>query len=119
MADLVVHNMGDVCVVRLGNRSLVEGIEIENLGRKLYELVDAQAQRKLLLDFSAVKNISSSLLGVLVKLQKKSSAIKGQVVLVGMKPELRKIFAITKLDKLFAFGDTEEKGLDLLSLHAP
>ncbi|KKL57020.1 hypothetical protein LCGC14_2239560, partial [marine sediment metagenome] len=73
--------------------------------------VDEQAQRKLLLDFSRVKFLSSAMLGVLISLQKRSAGIKGRVVICGLRPELHKVFKITRLDKLFDFYDNETEAL--------
>ena len=58
-----------------------------------------------------MKVISSSLLSVLITLQKKAQAINGRVAICGLRKELRKPFKITQLDKMFSFYDDQEAAL--------
>ena len=46
--------------------------------------------------------------------EKKMDAIKGELVICGMNKDLRKVFKITNLDKLFKFADDEPGALELL-----
>lgn len=115
--QLVVQNIGGVVVVGIGSASILEAQTIESLGRQLYELVDDQARRQILLDFSHVRFLSSSMLGVLVSLQKKAQAIKGQVVICSLRPNLRESFKITRLDKLFKFYEDEESALNSFGVY--
>jgi len=110
-SHLVVQNIGGVVVANFTEASVLDAQVIEAIERQLYELVDDQAQRKILLDFSHVRFLSSSLLGVLISLQKKSQAIKGQVAICSLRDDLHKPFKITHLDKLFKFYDNEEDAL--------
>jgi anti-sigma B factor antagonist len=109
--QLVVQNIGGVVVVNLGSSSILDGGVVEALGRKLFELVDEQAHRKILLDFSQVKFLSSAMLGVLIRLQKRVHAIKGRLAIYGLRPELHKVFRITRLEQLFNFYDNEQDAL--------
>ena len=113
---LFIHPIRDVTVVNFNDSSILDTVQVQQIGEELYELVDAQGRRKLILDFSTVKFLSSSALGVLITLRKKSVEIKGQVLLCGLRPELRKIFKITNLEKLFEFHDTEEKALNVFGV---
>lgn len=105
--QLVVQNISGVVVVNFGGTSLLDASAIEAVGRQLYELVDDQARRKILLDFSSVRFLSSSMLGVLVRLHKKAVAIGGRLALLGLQPKLLKVFKITRLDKVFDIYDDE------------
>ena len=44
-------------------------------------------------------------------MQKGAEAIKGRVAIVGLKPELHKVFKITRLDQLFDFYDKEDDAM--------
>ena len=110
-ARLLIQPFRDVTVVNFVDASILDTVQVQQIGEELYDLVDARAIRKLILDFSNVRFLSSSALGVLITLRKKSDEIKGKVLLCGMRPELRKLFKITNLEKLFDFYDTEEKAL--------
>ncbi len=108
---LLIHPVRDVTVVTINESSILDTLQVQQIGEELYHLVDAKALRKIVLDFANVKFLSSSALGVLLTLRKKSAAIKGQIVLCGLRPDLRKVFKITNLDKLFEFHETEEQAL--------
>ncbi len=108
---MLVQSIRDVTIVRLRESSILDTQLIQQISEELNQLVDKQNKRKLVLDFADVKFLSSSALGVLVTLKKKSSAIKGDLVICGMNKDLRKIFKITSLDKLFTFKDDEEGAL--------
>ena len=115
--QLVVHSIHDVVVVNLGESTILDGTTIESIGKQLYVLVDEQAQRKVLLNFSRVKFLSSMMLGVLIRLQKRSAAIKGRVVIVGLRPDLHKVFKITRLEKLFDFYGDEKDALSSFGVY--
>ena len=116
-AQLVVQNIAGVTVVDFSGSAILDGPTIDAIGQRLYELVDDQAQRKILLGLSQVKLLSSSMLGVLIKLRKKSEAIKGRVAIVGLRPNLRKVFRITRMEKLFDFYDDEGAAMGSFGVH--
>ena len=51
------------------------------------------------------------MLGVLIRMQKRAGAIKGRVAILGLQPDLYKVFKITRLDKLFDFYDKEDDAM--------
>lgn len=106
---LVINQTDGVTVVEIRIGSLLEGVQIERVGRELYRLVDDMDRKKLIVDFSAVKFLASAMIGTLVALHKKAEAIDGKVVLVGLKPNLMKVFKITNLDKILNFAETESQ----------
>lgn len=111
-ARLLIQTFRDVTVVNFSDSSILDTLQVQQIGEELYELIEDRATRKMILDFTNVKFLSSSALGVLITVRKKADEIKGKVVLCGMKPDLRKIFKITNLEKLFDFYDNEEKALN-------
>ncbi len=117
-ARLVIQSIRDVTIVRFQESSILDTLLIQRISDELNHLVDAKYKRKLLLDFTDVKFLSSSALGVLVALKKKSDAIKGEVVLCGLRKDLRKIFKITSLEKLFKFADDERGALEVFGVTA-
>ncbi len=108
---LMTHQMRDVTVVNLHDSSILDTQQVDELGEELNKLVDERACKKIVIDFTKVKFLSSSALGVLIRLQKKAREIKGQIILCGLKKELLQVFKITSLDKLFEFKDNEEQAL--------
>jgi anti-sigma B factor antagonist len=115
-SGLVVSEVKGVTVVGFQTASIMDLPAIEMIGGELYALVDQQARRKIVLDFSAVRFLSSQMLGVIILLQKKARLIGGRVVLCAMRPELMKVFQITKLDKILEFAPDERGALAKLDV---
>ena len=113
-ARLLVQSIKDVTVVQFQESAILDALMIQGISEELNHLVEAQHKQKLLLDFIKVKFLSSSALGILVTLKKKMDAIKGELVIYGMNKDLRKVFKITNLDKLFKFADDEPGALEVL-----
>lgn len=117
--DLLVQRYKDVMVVSFQNVSVLDSANIETLGRNLLELVEKQDNRKVVLEFSAVRFMSSQALGVLLQLKKAMDPVKGKVVIAGIRPELHKVFKITNLHKLFTFHDDLDKALAEFDVFIP
>jgi len=111
-ARLVIHPIRDVTIVNFNESTILDTLQVDQIGQELYTLVDDRACRKIILDFEKVRMLSSSALGVLITMRKKSEAIKGTIVLCSMKPDLQKLFKITRLDKLFKHYPNEAKALE-------
>ena len=94
---LVMYPIRDVMVVTFNEAMVLDALQVQQIGDMLYQLVDGRACRKLVLDLSKVQMLSSAALGVLINLKKKSDAIKGQIVLCGIRQEPMKVFQITHL----------------------
>ena len=118
-SGLVVSQIQGVTLVSFRVASILDGAVVEAIADELYGLVDQQAQRKLVLDFTSVQFLSSSMLGVLIALHKKSKAIKGRVILCGLRPQLLKIFNIMKLQKVLEFADDEQEAFKSLDVFQP
>jgi anti-sigma B factor antagonist len=103
--------VGDVTVVRLTDRKVVDETNIQELGRELFALVEEENRKNLVLNFSAVGFLSSSALGKLITLEKKVKAAGGKLRLSNIRPEIYEVFAITKLNKLFEIKDDEAEAL--------
>jgi anti-sigma B factor antagonist len=114
--SLVVTEIKGVTVVSFQTGSIMDQPTIEAIGAELYALVDQQARKKIVLDFASVKFLSSQMLGVLIHLQKKARQIGGRLVLCAMRPELMKVFQITKLDKILEFAPDERAALAKLDV---
>ena len=110
-SELIVYQIKDATVVTFQKSSVLDTLEIEQIGKALDDLVDTRNRQKLILDFAKVEFLSSSALGVLITLRNKATAIRGKVVICGIRPQLMEAFKITRLDKLFDFHDSESAAL--------
>jgi anti-sigma B factor antagonist len=115
-SGLVITTIDDTAVVSFETASVLDAPLIQTIGSELYVLVDEQARRKIVLNFSRVRFLSSQMLGVLIALHKKSAAIKGRVVLCGLRPDLMKVFSIMKLEKILTIVPDENSALATLGV---
>ncbi len=111
-SGLVISQIQDVTIANFNSTSILETSAVEAIARELYAIIDEQARKKVVLDFHMVNFLSSQMLGVLIAMHKKSADIGGKTIICGLKPELHKIFKITKLDKLLNFAPGEEQALN-------
>jgi anti-anti-sigma factor len=117
--ELLIQTYKDVTVVSFQNVSVLDSANIEALGRNLLDLIIKQDNRKLVLEFTAVKFMSSQALGVLLQLKKAMDPVKGKIVIVGIRPELHKVFKITNLHKLFTFHEDLDRALGDFGVFIP
>jgi len=117
--ELLITPYKDVSVVSFQNISVLDSANIEALGRSLLDLVEKQDTRKLILEFTTVRFMSSQALGVLLQLKKAMDPVHGKIVIVGIRPELHKVFKITNLHKMFTFHDDLDKALQEFNIYMP
>jgi anti-sigma B factor antagonist len=97
----------DVTIVRLmDTRAAV--IELLDL---LDNALDDVAGSRLVLNLGGIQQVSSATLGKLIKLRGRAEALHGKLRLCGLHPDLRQVFRITGLDRLFDLHDNEEDAL--------
>lgn len=111
---IVIQRVGDVTFVEFLETRLIDGQQLESIGQELYKLVDQMDRRKLVLNFGKVQFLASAAIGVLMNLHKKSTAIRGTVVLCGLRKELMTVFEIMKLTKILNFAPSEKKALAMV-----
>ncbi len=114
---MLVTDYAGVTVVTFTDSSILDSAAIDQLGKDLYALPDAQNKQKLILDFTRVKTLSSRALGLLINLKKKMLAIKGDLALCGMNGEIKKMFSITGLEKEFSFYADDAAALKAFNVH--
>jgi anti-sigma B factor antagonist len=110
---LEAEEIGDVTVVNFMDRKILDEQNIQVIGEQLFSLVDESGRKKLLLNFGNVEYMSSAALGKLITLNKKVQAVGGKLVLCNIDPQIREVFEITRLDKLFVIRGDEQEALQL------
>lgn len=111
---LEVSSVGDVTVVHFMDQKIIEDLGIQELGQELFQLVEVEKCKKLVLNFSSVDFLSSAALGKLITLDKKVKAQGGMLKLCNIRPEIYEVFAITRLNRLFDIKDDEAAALAAL-----
>jgi anti-sigma B factor antagonist len=101
--------------VRFKDSKLIDDLAIVNVGKELYALAAEAGWRHLLINFVGVDYLSSTFLSKLLSLKKRLEKRDGKLKLCEICPEVREVFAITKIDTVLDIVETEEKALALLS----
>lgn len=99
-ANLTIEQHESVRVVRFRDQSILDSVAIQNIGRNLQGVV-GEAGGAIVLDFSNVRFLASEALRVLLNVRAQAEKGKVPVSLCGIRPELLKVFSLTKLDKMF------------------
>ncbi len=107
--DVRTHD--DITVVNFDGSAILDARAIERISGELFKLVEEQNRRKIVLDLSEVRFLSSSAMGMVLNLRTKALKDDGKLVICGLRAQLLKLFRITRTDKLFEFFDSEEKAL--------
>jgi anti-anti-sigma factor len=92
----VWEDLGDIQVARPTGRRL----DAESWNR-LIDSVTVNNGVRLVIDFGDVHDMSSAILGKLINLKKQVAAVRGQVRLRSVHPDVLEVFRITHLDQVF------------------
>jgi len=91
----------DVTIVTLTEERIVDEEQIRELQESLKVVIEKSEGKKLILNFANVKFMTSAFLGLLVRVHKKLCEQGGRLQLSNLDSNLRKIFEITQLTKVF------------------
>jgi anti-sigma B factor antagonist len=89
----------------------------EDVGTSVMEVVNNAILDNVIgcvIDFSGVRYMNSSGLGVLITVHTKFKNKSGEVILLNPSPQVSKLLIITKLDTLFSSVDTVEEAFLIL-----
>lgn len=112
---LRIRRQGKVQVVEFEDRKILEEMIITQIGEQLSELVEAEPQPRLALDFKNVEHLSSAALGVLITLSKQIEERQGKLALANIQPQIYEVFKITRLNKLFNIQNTTDAAVEALA----
>jgi anti-sigma B factor antagonist len=102
---------GDVTVIELMDRKILDEMNIVQIGDQLNTLVSQADQPKFVLDFNNVVHLSSSALGVLITLNKRVREKEGELRLCCIQPAIYEVFVITRLNEIFQICQTRSEAV--------
>jgi anti-sigma B factor antagonist len=108
---LEVEDIGDVTVVNFTDRKILDEQNIQIIGDQLFSLVEEMGRRKILLNFSNVEYLSSAALAKFIHLNKKLQPVGGRLVMCNIDPQIKEVFEITRLNRVFTIYDEEQAAL--------
>ena len=98
---LDIQQMGDAVGVRFGEIRVLDGWTTEELKGEFSAAADREECRRLVVDFSGVTYLSSTMLQELVMLRRRMQSKGGLLTLVHVGSNVREILVVTGLDQVF------------------
>ena len=90
---------------------MFEATLIQEIGEELHSLLIDHGRSRILLDFTHIRYLSSSMLGQLARLARDVESARGQLRITGLGPVLRDTFRISHLEPLFEIYDDKTSAL--------
>jgi anti-anti-sigma factor len=107
-----VKQSGDVCLLRCEGR-FVTGTDPEYLKAKIHEIKNLNCMR-VLADFQEVSVIGSAGIGFVVSVYVSTKNSGGRFVLVGLTPNVREIFELTRVSTVIPLAVDIASGMAIL-----
>jgi anti-anti-sigma factor len=108
---LELEEVGAVTVIRITSKRLLGQALVDGVRQSLLRLAGDPGRAYMLLDFSTVESLSSTLLAALLSLRKALLGHGGRLALCGLRPNLREVFVITGLERSLNLYRTEQEAL--------
>lgn len=99
--NLSVNFHGSVVIAELTDDKILDEAQLLSLETSFMPLIEQNPKIQLIIDFSNVKFLTSSVLGLLIRISKKVYEADGRLRLASISPKIMEIFRITRLDKIF------------------
>ncbi len=103
---LEVATTDGVSVVRVVDHELLD-TSADEVAEELNDVAAQEGCKNLVLDLSGVGLLTSEMLGKVVVLNKRMRQKGGRLTLRGMRPYVREVFALTKLDTVIPIEPAE------------
>ena len=113
-SHLLLSRHDDITVVGFNDATILDAYHVNEVAQELYQLIEKDGCRKLVLDLGTIKILSSQTLGVLLNMRQKLAPLDGKVVISGIDPRLYRVFKVTKLQDIFEFYDTSAAAVSAL-----
>ncbi len=102
-------------IATLLDEIILDGTAIKELEESLIPLVENSSEKNLIMDFSRVERLTSAILGLLLRISRRTNESGGTLKLCGVDKRLFRIFKVTKLDKIFDFYKDIEEAIESLN----
>ncbi len=106
-----VEYVGDIAVVTPSQDKILEEADIQSLESSMLPLIDNEGVKKMVIDFTEVKFLSSAVLGLLIRVSKKIYEKDGSLRLCCIGDKILEIFRITRLDKVLEIDESRQQAL--------
>jgi len=104
---LTFEEQGAITLGTVTGTNMLDGVSVPAFGNEAIAYIEGKAGLHLLLDFKQVEYMSSAALTELLRINEELRKTKGSVRLCNLSNEIRKVFQITNLEKLFVIHEND------------
>lgn len=112
--QISVEYFDNATVALLSEEKILRERDIAAIESSVMPLIEKTYGMNLIMNFSRVKFLTSSALGLLIRISKRSYENNGKLLLCNIEPKIYQIFEITRLDQVFSIFDTQAEALESL-----
>ncbi len=109
--SIVVENQDGISVIHFVDDKIMDTKRIQLVNDELNSVAEENKTGGLLLNMENVRFLSSAAINKLIVLDKRVKSIGGQIRLSNLRPEVRDVFSITNLDRLFSIFDNSTEAM--------
>ncbi len=109
---------GDVAIALFKSTCICDVEEITNASAQIREYIQRNKPDKMIFDFSGVRFFSSQVLGLLLEARAHLEPQGGKAVVCALADQLRRVFRITNLDRIFTFFPDQQAALHEPASHS-
>jgi len=116
-SEYLLTQIDKATVVEFRISSMMDPLQLESIQQQLFELVDEQDKRLLILDFSKVEYLSSQAIGIVIGLNRRLAKLPhSKLILCGVNAKLTELLKITRLDKVLTVKPTQKEAVASLAM---
>lgn len=110
--QISIENEGNVTIAILTEEKILQEVDIEGLESSIISLIKEESGINLVINFCNVRFLTSSALGLLLRVIKKMNETRGKLKLCSIDPKILKVFTITHLDQVFDIYDSQSEAVE-------
>ena len=103
---------GEIRIISIDEVRLVDEVALAQCYREIADVLDKTEESCVLLHFGRVTFMSSTALGMLIRVTKKCKEYKTALKLCNIAPNIREVFKITGLEKIFDIHEDVTQAMD-------
>ncbi len=103
---------GKLTIAILTEEKILQEVDIQGLENSIMALIEQAGGINLIINFCNVKFLTSSALGLLIRVIKKMQETGGKLKLCSIDPKIFEVFTITRLDKVFDIYGSQQEAVE-------
>ena len=107
MSQINHYSKESVLTIQFLAARMLDETQLEQVAQEMLAVIEKTSEEKVILDFAPVEFMPSSMLGKLVMISKKCKEYKVKLKLSGLSTDIREVFKISRLDKVFSIEKDE------------